>query len=39
MFNLVGFFKLYFARRPQPCRLQDDTLRDIGIGRITAEFP
>jgi hypothetical protein len=39
MFELFGFFKSYFAQRALPCRLQDDILRDIGIGRITAEFP
>lgn len=39
MFRLVGFFKSYFARPQMPCRLEDDLLRDIGIGRITAEFP
>jgi hypothetical protein len=37
--RLVNFFKLYFVGAPVPCRLQDDLLRDIGVGRITAEFP
>lgn len=39
MFRLVRFFGSCFARSPVPCRLRDDVLRDIGLGRITAEFP
>jgi hypothetical protein len=39
MFRLVSFFRSCFAHRALPCRLQDEVLRDIGIGRITAEFP
>jgi hypothetical protein len=39
MFRLVRFFKSCFAQRSLPCRLQDDILRDIGVGRIAAEFP
>jgi hypothetical protein len=39
MFRLVRFFRSCFTRSPTPCRLQDDILRDIGIARVTAEFP
>jgi hypothetical protein len=39
MVRLVGFLKSCFGGAATPCRLQDDLLRDIGVGRITAEFP
>ncbi len=39
MFRVIGFFRSYFAGAPAPCRLHDDVLRDIGVGRISAEFP
>jgi len=37
MDRLVSLFKLVFTRNV-PCRLEDNLLRDIGIGRVSAEF-
>ena len=37
MIRLVSLFKLAF-KRDIPCRLEDKLLRDIGIGRVAAEF-
>ena len=37
MVRLVSLFRFAF-KREIPCRLEDKLLRDIGIGRIAAEF-
>jgi hypothetical protein len=39
MFRVIGFLRSYFIGARIPCRLDDELLRDIGVGRITAEFP